>query len=223
MPSFGILDKGFVEWNPALKQGSESTVYWAAKISRGELFPRLQEDKALRLYSYMLHSDPPHLEPFKFAGFAVLIKAPIFVARQLVRHSNKNWMEQSGRYTHFDGEYYLPSLERLSGGKDVPELVLKNTQRALKAKLEEEYRQYASMIKEGVPPEVARGVLGTNYYTTWFMSADLKTWMHILELRLDRHAQWETRQYAREIKYAFRAMFPLVYDAWKTTTQEGSE
>jgi thymidylate synthase (FAD) len=223
MPKVEVLDRGFVDWHYDMMHGSDGTVFWASKISRGEVYPHMNRDKALRLYRHMLSSDPPHLEPFKFAGFSVLIKAPLFVARQLVRHNDKNWMEQSGRYTHFDGEFYVPSLERLGAKSKEPELVLKNTQRSIKAKLEEEYRLYSSLLKSRVEPEIARGVLGTNYYTTWFMHATLKTWMHILELRLDRHAQWETQQYAIAIEDAFRDMFPLVHEAWKTTTEKETE
>jgi thymidylate synthase (FAD) len=53
-----------------------------------------------------------HLSPFGHAFASFHVKAPIFVARQLVKHSYLRWNEISRRYVDDEPEFYQPEVWR---------------------------------------------------------------------------------------------------------------
>jgi len=199
-----VLDKGHVWTRSNTRHGNENLVYAAARISRG-IVKLPSEDEALsdngrRLFKSLLSHSPRHESPFEFAGFSVLIKAPIFVARQLHRHRHTSIVELSLRYSESGLQYYCP--------KNVPDEYIRI--------LEQQGKTYLSLLDE-MPKEQARGVLGTAYYTYWHLYANLREWMHIITLRTDKAAQAETRKYAEAFETAFEWHFPNIYWAWKET------
>ena len=53
-----------------------------------------------------------HISPFGHAFASFHVKAPIFVARQLVKHSFLRWNEVSRRYVDDEPEFYTPDVWR---------------------------------------------------------------------------------------------------------------
>jgi len=204
-----VLDKGFVELQTAW--GGDGVIYLAAHMSRGGVKDVPEKEEVYRLLHLLMSSTPPHMSPFEFAGFTVRIKAPLFVARQLVRHRLTSWMEKSLRYCVADEEYYTPDLKRVDPKGSQAQSITALTIRSYRSHMQQAFKKYHYLVNEGWPQEVARGVLGTAVYTEWYMSANLREWMHILLLRDDPHAQWETQQYARAIGGYFEVWFPVVW------------
>jgi len=53
-----------------------------------------------------------HIAPFGHSYALFHIKAPIFVARQLVKHKFLRWSEVSRRYVDDEPEFYVPDVWR---------------------------------------------------------------------------------------------------------------
>lgn len=173
-----------------------------------------------------------HHSPFNHAFLSFRIKAPIFVARQLVKHKFLPWNEVSRRYVDDEPEFYFPDYWRakaenvkqgssddavetmrlydsLSGDSfdvDVGESAQVITERCL--------RLYKDMIAAGVCPEQARMVLPQNTMTEWYWSGTLGAFLDMLVLRLDNHTQKETREVAKMIANEVKIAFPQSYAAY---------
>lgn len=150
-----------------------------------------------------------HWTPFGHAFLSFRVKAPIFVARQLVKHQvGLVWNEVSRRYVDDEPEFWLPSNE---GWRGAPENAKQGSTGSMpnpdvhcacSPELAMRYAldSYTSMIKDGYAPEQARMVLPQNTMTEWVWSGSLMAFARVVKLRIDPHAQAETREIAERIK-----------------------
>ena len=72
---------------------------------------------------------------------------------------------------------------------------------------------YNALLKAGVAPEQARMVLPQNMMTEWIWSGTLFAFVKMLKLRLDPHAQQETREVAEQIAVHVKELFPVSFSA----------
>ena len=92
------------------KMGSDLTVVNSARVSFNK---HKQEfgDNDEKLIAYLAKHN--HWSPFSHCSLQFRIKAPIFVARQLVKHQvGLAWNEVSRRYVDDKPEFYIPFLWR---------------------------------------------------------------------------------------------------------------
>lgn len=167
-----------------------------------------------------------HWSPFAHTALTFRIKAPIFVARQLVKHQVGGvWNEVSRRYVDNEPEFYFPDTWRgkpenaKQGSSGIlddaqPEMVISQvvqytTQMALNA--------YTDMLYCGVAPEQARMVLPQNTMTEWWWTGSLVFFARVCKQRLDAHAQQETQEVAQLINKAIEPIFPT---SWKALMNE---
>jgi thymidylate synthase (FAD) len=87
---------------------------------------------------------------------------------------------------------------------------------------EEAFLSYQDMLRDNVSRETARMVLPLSTYTQWCMTMNLHNLLHMLALRLDPHAQWETRQYAEMIADMVKDWVPLTWEAFEDYRLEGA-
>lgn len=135
---------------------------------------------------------------------------PYFITNEgIVTHNSYN--EQSRRYTKKKWDYYVPDLNRLPN-KNTNSLKL---QKSIIGMYEFQIREYEELIKFGVLPEVARCIMGTGFYTTFFFTVDLRNLLHFLDLRTAQDAQFEIREYADVLEYLVEEKFPNVIQYWR--------
>ena len=138
------------------------------------------------------------------------------MARQLVKHKFLPWNEVSRRYVQSEPEFYIPEVWRKAaenvkqGSSDEPVLMSMDVGRASTAAALESYKY---LLKLGVCPEQARMVLPQNTMTEWIWSGTLGAWADMCRLRLDPHAQKETREVAEKISLRMADQFPVSWDA----------
>src|SRR4029078_5305219 len=85
--------------------GSDLDVVNAARVSYGKTSTEVTErDK--KLIAFLMEHN--HTRPFEHNQFSFLIKAPIFVARQWMRHRMNSYNEISYRYVKASLEFYTP-------------------------------------------------------------------------------------------------------------------
>ena len=207
--------------------GKDLTVANAARVSFGKTSemeddpwgPPLLKAKDNKLIRYL--AKHRHISPFGHCFASFHIKAPIFVARQLVKHKFLRWNEISRRYVDEEPEFYTPkvwrgrSADKKQGSEGVvhtdsePEFV---NHTAL--------RVYKEMLEEGVAPEQARMVLPQNMITEWYWSGSLDAFADMCRLRTSADTQAETREVAKQIDHKMIELFPVSWDALTESDDE---
>jgi len=216
-----VLDQGFVRLVEAM--GSDASVVRAARVSYGEGTKTLREDAALIDY-LMRHR---HTSPFEMVEFTFHVRAPIFVARQWFRHRTASYNEVSGRYSVLEERLYRPATWRAQdevnrqGSRDAR--VDPEADRLLEESYRSAYRAYRGLLERGVAREEARVVLPLGLYTEFYFKQDLHNLFHFLKLRLDPHAQFEIREYARAIAEIVKARVPLAWAAFEEHVLGGAQ
>ena len=200
--------------------GTDLTIVNSARVSFAKVSKQL-EDKDERLIHYL--AEHGHWSPFAHAFLQFRIKAPIFVARQLVKHQvGLSWNEESRRYVDSPPEFYNPTVWRgrpqnTKQGSDgevedqnIPKKVLEQTNLLA-------FKNYNILIKQGVAPEQARMILPQTMMTEWFWSGSLQAFARVCNQRLDAHSQLETREIARLIQEHAVTKFPVSWLALSDT------
>lgn len=215
--------------------GSDITVCNAARVSfakksewethieiRGlsqevDVVKRLSE-RDTKLIQYLAKHQ--HWTPFSHPQLSFRIKAPLFVSRQWFKHQigiTRN--EQSRRYVSEEPEFYIPSswrtkpegsIKQGSGGNaedqdGIDAMYGSAVQVALGL--------YNQMLDEGIAPEQARMILPQCTMTEWVETASLAAVCRACKLRLDQHAQAETREIAEQIAEIVAPLFPVSWSA----------
>lgn len=215
--------------------GSDLSVVNAARVSFGKkstweepfedcaisLLRLSERDK--KLVNYLAKHQ--HISPFGHAFASFHIKAPIFVARQLVKHKFLRWNEISRRYVDDEPEFYVPDVwrgrskdkkqgsdaevsinvawyDRDDGYNSWPE---DSQFIALEA--------YQKMLDLGVAPEQARMVLPQSTMTEWYWSGSLDAFAAMCNLRCKDDTQYETRIVANQISEEMVKLFPVSWSA----------
>lgn len=164
-----------------------------------------------------------HFSPFESSGMTIGFDAPMFVRDQLVRHKSFAFSVKSLRYSEAAPKFYVPGEDRplAQVGKALDyrrepgtALQQKSTRSIHRANAEGSWIDYDYMIQIGVADEVARNVLPPSLYTQLWMTGSLRSWLHFLDQRTDKHAQYEIRQAANEVEAIICENFPTTYSAW---------
>jgi thymidylate synthase (FAD) len=169
-------------------------------------------DKDAKLISYLAKHN--HWSPFAHNSISLRIKAPIFAARQMVKHQvGLVWNEVSRRYVDDEPEYFLPSSWRSrpenvkQGSGGIVDNYSPNNDW-----LKGCHEMYLLMLEKGIAPEQARMVLPQNTMTEWIWTGSLMAFARVCKQRLDPHAQAETQEVAKKINNIVEPLFPV---SWK--------
>ena len=170
-------------------------------------------ERDTRLIHYL--AKHKHLSPFGHAFASFHVKAPIFVARQLVKHKFLRWNEISRRYVDDDPEFYVPdqwrgrSADKKQGSEGTVELSTGLVKAMCKATL----RDYEYLLSYGVAPEHARMVLPQSAMTEWYWSGSLDAFAAMCKLRCASDTQYESRIVAEQISEKMSDLFPVSWAA----------
>ena len=215
--------------------GSDLSVVNAARVSFGKkswwveghkeghpsIVPVLAP-KDEKLINYLAKHE--HYSPFGHCFASFHIKAPIFVARQLVKHEYLRMNEISRRYVDTEPEFYVPDVwrgrakDKKQGSDGVVEVgydfpwVEYGSWGNYKQYLETCEAGYKSLLEKGVAPEMARMVLPQSMYTEWYWSGSLDAFANMCNLRLKEDTQYETRLVAQQIDNVMGELYPV---SWK--------
>jgi thymidylate synthase (FAD) len=210
------LDKGFVRLVDQM--GDDAAIVQAARVSYGAGTKKLSEDRGLIRY-LMRHR---HTTPFEMCEIKFHIKAPIFVARQWLRHRTANVNELSLRYSEASNEAYVPDeigqqsvVNKQARGDNMGVLMTMQAVLAIEDGNLTATQTYNNLLAHGVSREQARIVLPLSTYTEWYWKIDLHNLLHFLELRLSPKAQPEITEYARAMAGYVKRWCPLAWEAFE--------
>lgn len=249
-----ILDHGFVHlldamphWDHFSMQSrllpADARIVQAARVSMGHLPAAVLEELGLerddeertgeqdeKLINYLMKNR--HTTPFEKVRFEFVVKLPIFIARQWIRHRMGSFNEMSARYSKLPCEFYIPELERMqaqstsnkqASAESLPKEVAESLCDKARGVSKTAYLIYEDMLDQGLARELARMVLPTNFYTQWYWTVDAHNLMHFLKLRAHSHAQWEIRVYAEAIMEMVERVAPVSMAAFKKHVMHNEE
>ena len=202
-------------------------------------------DRDTKLIKYL--AKHKHISPFGHSFASFHVKAPVFVARQLVKHSYLRWNEVSRRYIDSEPEFYVPqvwrgrSADKKQGSSDEVvdmlhwlvvdhELSIEgHTQYdSIKARPDEwtssvnkkALELYDAMLNSDVCPEQARMVLPQSMMTEWYWSGSLDAFARMCNLRCKPDTQYESRLVADQISAEMAKLFPI---SWAALMEKNDE
>ena len=204
--------------------GDDLTVVNAARVSFGkksDYMPRIHmgEPKVLRfeddkLIKYL--AKHKHISPFGHCFASFHVKAPVFVARQLVKHKFLRWNEISRRYVDVEPEFYVPDVwrgrseDKKQGSEGVIEDIDPDVANSMVACAKHDYNY---LLAKGVSPEQARMILPQSMMTEWYWSGSLDAFVDMCNLRCTDDTQRESRIVADAIDEEMERLVPVSWSA----------
>jgi thymidylate synthase (FAD) len=198
------------------KMGTDLSVVNAARVSYAKSKEAFDVVKDEKLIKYLAEHE--HWSPFAHASLQFRIKAPIFVARQLVKHQvGLVWNEVSRRYVDDAPELYRPDAWRgrpqnSKQGSDGEVNLDQTIEYNMETTMESCLILYNALLQKGVAPEQARMVLPQSMMTEWYWSGTLYAFARVCNLRCKPDTQRETQEVANEIDRLTNEAFPR---SWK--------
>lgn len=196
--------------------GSDIDIANAARVSYGKWSNVLREQDKKLIRFLMEHN---HTSPFEHNQFSFRVKAPLFVARQWMRHRMNSYNEISYRYVQAPVEFYIPNTWRhqdtVNKQSSQGSFINAELTAQYREAVEKSYATYENLLAAGVCRELARGVLPSCMYTQFIFTCNLHSLMHFLRLRLDPGAQHEIRVYASAMFELALPHFPVALAEWK--------
>ena len=215
---YKVLDHGFIRLVDFL--GGDERIIQAARVSYGKGTKTFREDQ--KLIQFLLKNE--HTSPFEQVVFTFHVKMPLFVARQWVRHRTARINEISGRYSEMIDEFYTPETDQINyqntlnkqgrSEEIVPLDLAKRVISSLETSYKDSFEKYDSLIKDNISREIARINLPLSLYTQMYWQIDLRNLMNFLKLRMDAHAQWEIREYAKVLADIVKIVTPVAFEAF---------
>ena len=194
--------------------GEDLTVVNAARVSFGKKRDVFQEQEDYRLIHYL--AEHGHTSPFGHCFASFHVKAPIFVARQLVKHKFLRWNEISRRYVDSEPEFYIPEFREAVKNKKQGSGEVINSEN-LRIRFERNMvsakHKYEYLLHQKVCPEQARMVLPQSTMTEWYWSGSLDAFADMCNLRCASDTQYETRLVATQISDEMQKLFPVSWAA----------
>lgn len=172
-----------------------------------------------------------HGSPFEHNQFIFVVRAPIFVWREHMRHRiGFSYNEESGRYKTLEPVFYIPGEMRkmVQVGKPGAYTFEASSMEQhdmvtyiMSQACDEAYQDYESLLQKGIAREVARMVLPVNIFSTAYVTMNARSLMNFLSLRT--HAENSTfpsfpmaeiEMVAEQYEVEFARLMPLTHAAF---------
>lgn len=201
--------------------GDDLAVVRAARVSTGKDTEGLG-GREVKLINYLMKNR--HTSPFEHVVFTFHAKAPIFTARQWMRHRTGSFNERSARYSEMEDDFFIPDefLTQSETNKQASGVPLSRRAQdeafyVFNSAYMHAYDAYRDLLGLGVSREEARMVLPVNLYTEFYWTVNLHNLLHFVSLRMDKAAQKNIREYAVAVFALAQEVAPKSCDAWLRT------
>jgi len=155
-----------------------------------------------------------HLATFRFAYAVIKIEdVSTITAVQTLRTSFADMLDsdshlwESQRYVNqSEREFVVPECSYLD------DKVSLEARTAFKTVNNLTKNVYNNLLEMGVKKEDARYILTRAVTTDLYIAGNMQMWTQFLQLRTDKHAQWEVRAMANEIALVLSEKFPRIME-----------
>ena len=205
--------------------GGDINVVNAARVSFAKEVKDFDLEKDTKLINYLAKHN--HFTPLAHTSVTVRVKAPIFMARQFVKHQiGLVWNEESRRYIDDEPEFYISKQWRgrpINAKQGSSEQIIESLRwndawggqepfTCVENVVSASLYCYNNLLESGVAPEQARMVLPQNTMTNWVWTGSLVAFARVVKLRTDSHAQQEAQELAKLINDVVAPLYPV---SWK--------
>lgn len=196
---------------------AEKQIAYCAKVSN----PNNQDSpEYAKLIAYCIKHE--HWSIFEHAFMTLEINTTRGLAAQILRHKSFSFQEFSQRYadTNLLAEeiplFELRCQDTKNRQNSIDNLSVE-IQTKWKSKIREHFSKsqdiYDGMIKDGIAKECARFVLPLATPTRLYMTGNIRSWTHYINLRSSNGTQKEHMDIANKCKRVFCENFPIVSEA----------
>lgn len=193
---------------------AEELISYCARVSNPT--NQLNIETAPKLLKYLIKHK--HWSPFEMVSMTIEIQTSRAIAAQILRHRSFSFQEFSQRYSAATELEYIELRKQGKTNRQVGDDPIDiGSYVELKEEIDQAQHQciniYNKLIARGIAKECARMLLPLNTQTTLYMSGNIRSWIHYIELRSTEDTQKEHRQIALEIKEIFKQKFPNIFEA----------
>jgi len=193
---------------------AEENIVYIARVSSK------REDKKSKpegLLNYLIKHK--HWSPFEHSHMSVEIETSKAIGIQLIRHRSFTFQEFSQRYQDVTllGDMFedIEFRKQCEDNRQSSTEIYEGSNAEAKRILLDIKSLYQGLLEDGAARETARMILPLCTKTKIHMTGSIRSWVHFLELRDDKHAQKEIQLIAKEIKRIFVEEFPIISKALK--------
>ena len=177
---------------------------------------QLNMDTVPKLLAYCIKHK--HWSPFEHAYMTLEIETSRAIAAQILRHRSFTFQEFSQRYSVATEFEIYPARRQDVKNKqnsidDMSDEDKDWFEKAQQSVIDASDYYYKEALKRGIAKEQARFLLPLSTKTTIYMTGNLRSWIHYIELRTDKSTQLEHREIALECKRIFKEEYPDIAEA----------
>lgn len=193
---------------------AEGTILYCARVSS----PQNQRSESTKLLDYCIKNG--HWSIFEMAHMTVEIETSRAIAAQILRHRSFSFQEFSQRYAPIDtNDFELYNARRqdfknrqnsIDDMSAEDKTFFQNAQNHINAIA---FDLYGECLKRGIAKEQARFLLPLSTRTKLYMTGNVRSWLHYLDLRCGHGTQLEHQEIANSIKALFIQQFPKISEA----------
>ena len=192
----------------------EHLIAYCARVSN----PKNQTNSEYRaLLAYLKRNK--EWSPFEMVNVTIEVTTTRDISRQMIRHRSFHFQEFSQRYSPVNKFPVIrevrmqdPENRQSSLPCEIPELI-EGYRDSQIAAWDECVAHYNWALSQGIAKEQARCILPEGMTeTTLYMNGTARSWMHYLELRLDKGTQKEHREVAQGCLEILKKEMPNVFE-----------
>jgi thymidylate synthase (FAD) len=127
------------------------------------------------------------------------------VTHELVRHRIASFSQESTRYVRYDGQMEFIQPVWWASWSETEKKAWENAMQAAE-------KTYQLLLRSGSRPEQAREVLPNSLKTEIVMTANLREWIHVFNLRCSKASHPQIRALMLACKQGFREAIPVFFD-----------
>ena len=209
------VDAGIEHFTP------EELTGYVARVSNPS--NQMNSETAPKLLGYCIKNN--HWSVFEHVSFTVEIKTSRAIAAQVLRHRTFTFQEFSQRYAEATSNVVVQarSQDPKNRQNSVDNMPEEDKQWFLDAQAEVwdgSNAKYREALKRGIAKEQARFLLPLSTETTIFMTGNLRSWIHYVDLRTKNGTQLEHAIIAEQVKQIMIQEFPAIAEAkgWTNET-----
>jgi thymidylate synthase (FAD) len=127
------------------------------------------------------------------------------VTHELVRHRIASFSQESTRYVRYDGQMEFIQPIWWESWSETEKKAWENAMQTAE-------KTYQLLLKSGSRPEQAREVLPNSLKTEIVMTANLREWIHVFNLRCSKASHPQIRALMLACKQGFKEAIPVFFD-----------
>lgn len=197
---------------------AEEIISYAARVSSPE--NQTKFETAPRLLRYCLKEK--HFSVFETSSMTLEITTSRAIADQLLRHRSATFQQHSQRYSPSTTFVKYPARRqdnknRQNSIPDISEADQQWFSESQQQVWDLSYSLYQEALRRGIAKECARFLLPLSSQSRLYMTMNVRSWIHYIELRTGNGTQQEHKDIAEAAKSIFISEFPNIAAALEWT------